>query len=534
MLLPYIWTLPRALLMATSTLRNVVSLNHSPSNNSTLACTELSARLAPGQVVWPSNVLSYQWEINAYYSQACGDLLPRCIVYPQSASDVSLVVSSLLTNYSDVHLAVKSGGHNHNPGFNNVDGGVLISMSRMNTVKLSPDQTFAEVGPGARWGQVQEALDPFNRTVVGGRMSDVGVGGSVLGGGFSFLSPQYGLACDNILDFEIVLPDGSITHANASSQQELYFALRGGGGQFGIVTKFTMKAYPLGQVWGGYRIYKYSDGEKLTNAFHSFLEGQLDTKASAILTHERSLQGWLNLAVVFYFYAGPQPPPGTFSPLEDITPLWDNTKTRSYASLLKANDRLGNTRGTRVILRISSVPTLPGEDGRKLLNHHLSTFETFSKNAPSVLGFTMATAFQPVPHSIAEQSLTRGANALDMDPDAGDSIWFVTIFLWSFPSDDATVNNYARQLSETLEASVDTLTAHLPALRQAKKPAPTFFSRAAQSVSQRRFPRLMNEATVDQPVVESYGNRSAERLRAVRDAVDPVGLWAERTSGWRA
>jgi hypothetical protein len=170
---PYVWALPRALNMALSILQSIVFQRDIFSSNSTLACTDMSSNLAPGQVVWPSNILAYQREINAYYSQACSDLLPRCVVYPHNTSEVSFIVSGILTKYADVNIAVKSGGHNPNPGFNSVNGGVLISMSHMHMVGVSQDQTYVEVEPGARWGQVQEALDPINLTAVGGRMSTI-------------------------------------------------------------------------------------------------------------------------------------------------------------------------------------------------------------------------------------------------------------------------------------------------------------------------------------------------------------------------
>ena len=171
MSLPYVWTLPRLFILAASSVRTYFDSLGLPDSNSTLACARISSQLQQGQVVWPSTIFLYQKEINAYYSQTCGDLLPRCIVYPTDAFDVSKIVTTLLANNSNVPFAVKSGGHNHNPGFNSVHGGVLISMSRMNFVSQSYDGKSVNVGPGARWGQVQNALDRSGVAAVGGRMS---------------------------------------------------------------------------------------------------------------------------------------------------------------------------------------------------------------------------------------------------------------------------------------------------------------------------------------------------------------------------
>ena len=184
-----------------------------------------------------------------YWSAANADLIPACAVFPTSAEEVSEIVSILL-NSTSVDFAIKSGGHNPNVGYSSTDGGVLISMSNMSSTVLSMDQTTADVGPGARWLSVAETLEPYNLTVVSGRLGnyiqfpsggkagltysgDVGVAGLTLGGGLSFLSAEYGLVCDNVVNYEVVLANASIINANASSNTDLFWALKGGGNQFG-------------------------------------------------------------------------------------------------------------------------------------------------------------------------------------------------------------------------------------------------------------------------------------------------------------
>jgi hypothetical protein len=171
MSIPYVWTIPKALILAASTLKMAINYNGLPTSNSTIACQELQSELLPGQIGWPSNILKYQTEINAYYSQACRDLLPRCILYPEDAVDVGKTIQRLAKSDVDVPFAVKIGGHNQNVGFSSVKDGVLISLSRMNYIDISTDLCAVEIGPGARWGQVQDALDPTNLTVIGVRIS---------------------------------------------------------------------------------------------------------------------------------------------------------------------------------------------------------------------------------------------------------------------------------------------------------------------------------------------------------------------------
>ena len=105
-----------------------------------------------------------------YWSAANADLYPACEVFPTTAEEVSSIVSIIQSSGSDVNFAVKSGGHNPNVGYSSTDGGILISMSNLSSTVLSSDQQTADVGPGARWVQVVEALEPYGVTVVSGRL----------------------------------------------------------------------------------------------------------------------------------------------------------------------------------------------------------------------------------------------------------------------------------------------------------------------------------------------------------------------------
>lgn len=172
-----------------------------------------------------------------YWSAANADLTPACVVFPTTAEEVSYVVTSLL-EYPSVPFAVKSGGHNSNVGFSSVEWGVLIYFSKLASTTVSSDQSAAVVGTGSRWAEVMTALGPYNLAVVGGRIGDVGVGGLLLGGGVSFLSAQFGFACDHVLNYEVVLANGSIVNVNSKSYQDIFWALKGGGNQFGKQTSF--------------------------------------------------------------------------------------------------------------------------------------------------------------------------------------------------------------------------------------------------------------------------------------------------------
>jgi len=147
-------------------------------------------------------------------------------------------------------FATRSGGHNPNPGFASVDSrGVLIDLSQLKEITLNHDHSYLSTGPGNHWDQVYRFLSTHEVTVLGGRVPGVGVGGVLLGGGLSWLSGHYGLACDNVLEYEVVLSNATIVKASAQVNSDLFWALKGGGANFGIVTKFILRTVPVEQFW---------------------------------------------------------------------------------------------------------------------------------------------------------------------------------------------------------------------------------------------------------------------------------------------
>jgi hypothetical protein len=155
----------------------------------------------------------------------------------------------------------------------------------------------------------------------------------------------------NVVSFETILANGTIVDVNSSNHPDLFFALKGGGNQFGIVTRFTLKTYPMGQVWGGYRTYTGGKAPALMKAVRTFTENYPDPKAAIIVTAERVLD--INMWLMFFFYDGPEVPKGVFDEFLAISHITDSTKTRSYADLLVGNDKLSLT-GQRYLIRVRS------------------------------------------------------------------------------------------------------------------------------------------------------------------------------------
>lgn len=192
--------------------------------------------------------------MSSYFAAQERATQPGCIVLPQTAQDVSTAVASLTnkTNSGHCQFAIRSGGHSGAADGSNIEDGVTIDLRGLDTVQVSEDRTTVSIGMGNTWDNVYSQLDPMGLAVVGGRTAGVGVGGLSLGGGISFFSTRYGWTADNIVNFEVVLADGSIVNANADEDPDLLWALRGGGNNFGVVTRVDMAAFDQGPFWGGY------------------------------------------------------------------------------------------------------------------------------------------------------------------------------------------------------------------------------------------------------------------------------------------
>ncbi len=193
-------------------------------------------------------------------------LIARCV----NAADV--IASVNFAREEGLLVAIRGGGHN-GPGFGSCDDGLVIDLSAMKGVRTDPERRTVRVEPGCTSGDVDHATHAFGLAVPFGIVANTGVAGLTVGGGMGYLTRKHGLTIDNLLEADVVLADGRFVTASREQHPDLFWALRGGGGNFGVVTSFLFQAHPVHTVYAGPIFWDASDAKAVMRAYRDFLPG---------------------------------------------------------------------------------------------------------------------------------------------------------------------------------------------------------------------------------------------------------------------
>ncbi|KAF4610041.1 hypothetical protein D9613_010480 [Agrocybe pediades] len=231
-------------------------------------------------------------------------------------------------------IAVRCGGHSAG-GASSVDGGLVIDLSRyLNTASVDPVKKLAYIGGGALWETVDKAAIKHGLATVGGTVNHTGVGGLILGGGYGWLSGQYGLSIDNLVQVTIVTADGSVLIANETENSALFFAVRGGGGNFGIVTEFVSKLHPQRPtVYAGHVIFLPSKIEQVVVATNKWLENIKENEGMFQVSTVGGPEGKPLFVLVIFYNGSEAEGRENFKWVFDIGPIADATKEIPYEHL---------------------------------------------------------------------------------------------------------------------------------------------------------------------------------------------------------
>jgi FAD/FMN-containing dehydrogenase len=197
------------------------------------------------------------------------DRRPHIIVRCADADDVVTAVNYARDN--GLAVAVRGGSHSV-PGFGTADDAVVLDLSGMQRVDVDPSAKTARADGGTTWGTFNDATNEHGLATTGGIISTTGIGGLTLGGGIGYLSRGYGLSCDNLIGAEVVTADGRKLNASEQENEDLFWAIRGGGGNFGVVTSFEYRLHPVAEVYGGPILFELDDAETVLKWFREYIK----------------------------------------------------------------------------------------------------------------------------------------------------------------------------------------------------------------------------------------------------------------------
>ncbi|KAI6084501.1 FAD-binding domain-containing protein [Hypoxylon rubiginosum] len=415
-----------------------------------------------------------------------------CRVEPESASEVSNIVQVLVDNWC--RFAVKCGGHSRYPDDSVSVGGVTIDLGLINSTVVSDDRTTAIVGGGALTRQVFAALDPYGLAYVGGRVGQVGMGGFTLGGGTSVLAAKYGWALDSVLEYEIVLPNATIATVSETQHPDLYYALRGGGNNFGIVTSFNVTVFPQGQVYTGSRTFGDDQTDRfLEEAEKVFtIEDAEDTNVVLEYRYAYSAAQDRYTMSSTQRYAEPVSNPPAFDAMNAI-PALNNLSggITSLAASTSFSGPLGRTRN--IFASLTHYPSV--ELGKRAI----LIFKDNVLSLGNVTGVNPELITYSIPAAAIENMRARGGNALGIDVQGHLVINLLSVS-WSNSTNDGAAYSFADRFIEDFRRAAERLDVLHPFI-------------------------YINYANKGQDVFSGYGEENKKKLIAIQESIDPRGVF---------
>ncbi|KAK0460474.1 uncharacterized protein EV420DRAFT_1306380 [Desarmillaria tabescens] len=445
------------------------------------ACECIAAKVSNATDVYYPGSFSYDAD-NKHYASSSSQR-SSCSVEPGSVEDVGIILRIL--GKMQTPFGVKGGGHATNPGFSSMTG-VQIAMTHFKDVTYDMETWTAVIGASNIWDDVYEALNARGVNILRGRVSGIGVAGFTLGGGYSWHSNQHGLAIDNVVAYELVMPNGIVTTVTASTDLDLFFSLKGGYSNFGIITRFTLKTFPQGNIWGGTTVYPPTVISTFIAAAARFSSDVTDPNGSSTRSH-RCARNQLVLATIM-MYDGPAPPRDIFDDFLNMANLRLDVKERSFVDLIKSTQQsVMSSLGSRAIY--NHIP---------MSNYSESTIECVIDN----LGFWGPTLFAHDPSSSISYAL---------EPFLPD--------LFSHAPDDSSAY-LGSQKHLVLPTNI--------MLHWALESKDGMFCDVARNTMQKLgilgLPRYLNYTMEDTPLVDMYGEGGLRRMEATRKRVNPKGV----------
>jgi FAD/FMN-containing dehydrogenase len=360
------------------------------------------------------------------------DLRPRVIAQCAGVEDVAAAVR--FGRDLGLEIAVRGGGHSV-AGMGLTDGGIVIDLRRMKAVTVDPDSATVTVGGGATMKDLDLATQPHGLATTGGRVSTTGVGGFALGGGSGWLDRKLGLACDNLVAVELVTADGEAVRAGEDENPELFWALHGGGGNFGVATSLQFRLHPLASVTAALLVWPPEAGRDVLPAYRDFLEGAPDDVGGGLIYLTgpaedfvpADLVGKLACVVLVTYAGGESDAREAMQPVLELGPEGEMVVELPYAEL---QSMLDDPPGYRNYWSAEYVSAFPDEAA-----------DLFRARAEDMV------VPSPSQHVLFPQGGAVGRGPSDYPIPWRHAPWIVHPFgLWEDPTDDERAKQWARDV----------------------------------------------------------------------------------------
>ncbi|KAJ6577762.1 FAD-binding domain-containing protein [Mycena capillaripes] len=472
------------------------------------ACTTISSLIsASANLYWP-NSTEYTLAIEHWLLSSIED--PQCVIEPSSAADIGAILKTVSATRTP--FAIKGGGHTSNKGFSSTTG-VHISLAQFNYTTLDASAETVAVGAGTKWISVYTTLNGTGFNVVGGRNPSVGVGGFTLGGGYSWKTNAHGLGIDNLLQVSLVLPNGTATTASAVENPNIFFALKGGFNNFGVVTEFVFRAVPQDLVSAGRLSYDAAHMAEVNAAVVAFEQNNTDTRAAVVsgLTGLPAGNGTFAapVAAVQLFYDGPVLPEGMFSDFFAIpttASTWAGPIT--FLAWSGGDGGVSNLRG--VFHAFSTLPHTP-----EFLQDVVDELSAFGAELGSKSAAFLSVAIEPfMANSISNGNATSRSSAYP--PVRSPVLLPSNIFFgYTDATQDDTFHKAIAQIQANIVAKAKARGLLLP-----------------ESASGSIYPNYALAGADGAHVLEFYGAAHLAEMRKLQAELDPHGVM-KLAGGWK-
>ncbi|KAI0154888.1 FAD-binding domain-containing protein [Xylariaceae sp. FL1272] len=444
-----------------------------PSSCAISCCSALSMALG-NKVYFPGDTV-YNTTEQSYWSTQEALLTPSCVVKPEVSTDVARFMS-VVTEITNCSFAIRTQGHAPAAGAANIQNGVTLDLSYLNSTTINENHSVASVEAGSRWVDVYETLDPYNKTVNGGRNGGVGVGGN----------------------FEVVLADASIVNANATSNSDLFRALKGGGNNFGVVTRIDYTTEAIVDVRGGLLFQSGDYAKQILTAFGNIAASDNFDVHTSLVTdflYNSTSKEWLALSIPVYTLPELNPP--VYDELFAIPNITSET-----TAMIESVATLADEAAIAQKYQTFYTSTYAASSELLVALFIVANETIYSMDIPADV--TWSITFEPFPTVFSKRG--EGENVLGTSEAEGNAVILLAGASWTEPSSSQVGQNLAPIIVKAMDDV------------------------AAKAGGLHRF-KYMNYADPNQKVFESYGEANAKFLKDISRKYDPKQVFQKQVPG---